>query len=95
MYSVKDYQLINKYYFNIIELHPYCIVIQSKNTKHYWKIQSYVNSSRLYHKHKLEYEWHEQKFGSGIKHNVAGAIQSITAHDTYWMMYRHKNRADN
>ena len=85
MFSSKDIDSIDKEYFEVKEASYGCIVLQSRNTGHLWCVtgSGIGNGVTLRHKHKWADTWHPQSFYMKGRHNLAGAIKAIQAHDEF------------
>ena len=83
MISKKDVQSINTDYFCIIEATPFYMVLQSKNTGHYWHLLESTaaghTSFRIQHKHHREDSFHPQTSAPSIE----AACRYIYSHDAF------------
>lgn len=81
MFADKDILKIDTEYFRIIQIRPFAVTLQSKNTKHCWHIldQTYFGRSTclIYHTHKINTSYHLHGHASCL----LGAIHLIQVHD--------------
>lgn len=100
MFNSKELAAIDRNYFVVRQATPYVVVVQSKNTGHYWKIDPYEytpgkNSCTLYHKHSFHDAYHRHKSGG----TLADCLNEIKGHDSYQLQknfardYRRAKRA--
>ena len=83
MFTRKD--LLSMDYFNVISEDMYGNwILQSKNTEHCWKIDYDGVGYDLYHKHRIEDDFHYQT-GIGTLYDV---VLYIVSHDEYQMRGR-------
>lgn len=83
MISKKDIQSINRDYFNIIEANSFYMVLQSKNTGHFWYILESVAAGhrtfRIQHKHHSRDPFHPQTSARSLP----DAYRYIYGHDAF------------
>lgn len=93
MFSQKDIKSIDRSYFNVISAGCYCIVLQSKNSKHYWSINheeySHFSTCRVCHKHNYSDPFHPHR----NRPNLQSALADIRSHDSYQINVRDKEKA--
>lgn len=87
MFQKQEYACLDPKYFHIIVKGERDITIQSKNTGHYWYLQSTGASGSLavliYHKHRCSHPYHRH----GQSTSLAAAIRAIERHDR-WKLAR-------
>lgn len=82
---ISEHQIngIDKSYFSILEATPFYLVLQSKNTGHYWHILESTaaghTSFRIQHKHHREDSYHQQTSAPSIE----AACTYIMKHDAF------------
>ena len=83
MFAEKDTMKIGTEYFRVIQISPYTITLQSKNTKHCWHIldQTYYGRSSclIYHTHSINTSYHLHGHASCLD----SAVYLIQNHDRY------------
>jgi len=87
LFTSKELKSINRKYFIIHDLSPTTIVIQSRNSRHYWKLHSQyepTSKCKILHSHHGDHDYHEH----GKAGSLANAIHQICAHDSYQLTYR-------
>ena len=81
--SRSDIRQIDTHYFNIIEATPFFIVLESKNTGHFWHLlHTDLNgrvSYRISHKHHRQDSFHPQS----SSRSITAACKYIKKHDLY------------
>lgn len=91
MITNNELKIIDPNYFNIIQLGPFAIYIQSKNTGHYWGIllSKYptFRNFQIHHKHHSHNEYHRHSDASSIK----AAIEHIKDHDAFHINKKKNN----
>ena len=88
MFTREDLSSIDTSYFKLINTGCFVIVLQSRNTKHYWALQSgsEYTSCEILHKHGAEGSYHIH----GRAKNLADAIGQIRRHDQFQLQGRKK-----
>lgn len=83
MFTKKDIKSIDRNYFTVFFVGCFCIVLQSKNTKHIWSInhEEFGEQKRcvICHKHNEYDAYHFQRYAK----NIDCAISKIKEHDFY------------
>ncbi len=92
MFTQQDYRVIDRNYFNILELSPSYIRFQSKNTRHFWRIFAKgVNRNRrclIQHSHGAYDGFHNH----AEKNSLYGAINDVISHDTFQLSERRREK---
>ena len=85
MFTKQQIESLDKEYFNILSAFAHIIVLQSRNTGHFWSITGtgYGDEVKIQHKHNKSSPWHDQAFYIKCRHNLEGAIKAIKKHDMY------------
>ena len=84
MFTTKDFSVIPRDYFIILNQGAFSVTLQSKCTKHCWHLIPYGAGYDLMHKHHMEDKYHYQtSFG-----NLFDAILDIVDHDEYQLRGR-------
>lgn len=85
MFHERDKQVLDKFYFNIVQTGAYDVTIQSKNTGHFWYIHNpeipREDTCIIFHKHRVSYPYHRH----GKARNLRQAIRKIKGHDVFQM----------
>lgn len=86
MFTKTDVASIEKSYFNTIFAGCFVIVLQSKNTNHFWVLQSgsEYSSVNILHKHNKKDIYHQH----GRAKNLTIAIKDIKKHDVFQLNNR-------
>ena len=83
MIDNNDIASIDTEYFDIKEKRAYSLVLQSKNTGHYWylleRIYNGKQSFSIYHKHNVGDAYHPQK----SRPSISACCEYIKEHDTF------------
>lgn len=79
VYSKTDLFLIQNPYFNVLQRNPDCFEVQSKNTRHFWKIEDKGDYLKMLHRYSENEKYHYQTcFGP-----IEDALLYIAMHDNY------------
>lgn len=93
MFQKRDYTCLDPKYFHMIVKGKREITIQSKNTGHYWYLQSTGRPGKLavliYHKHRYSYPYHRH----GQSGTLPKAVRSIIHHDRYQLTKERRTAA--
>lgn len=93
MFTKKEIESLDRHYFNIRFAGGYCVVLQSKNTKHIWSIHheeiGKIRHCIIYHKHNDSDSYHIQ----GNARNMECAITKIMDHDDFQLKGRKEKAA--
>ena len=89
MFTKKELGAVDTDYFSVFEKTPLYVRIQSKNTRHYWRIfcpgmGEKKSKCLVQHAHGVYDGFHVH----GYENSLAAAIKSIKAHDKYQMTHR-------
>ena len=84
MFSAHELNNIDRRYFNIEKISPGYIILQSKNTFHYWYLKSNSQSVTILHSHFGPCNFHEH----GKAPTLHSALSQIQKHDKYQMEHR-------
>ena len=92
MFDQKDFEQIDKEYFEVLNMTGSHIILKSKNTGHSWDLYctdwAHGRVIQVFHKH-YDHDWfHEQR--KIHPSNVAYAQTRIKKHDEWYL--RHKKR---
>lgn len=83
MIEIEEIQEIDEQYFLILARNPYCILLRSRSTGHYWHLlERLSNGHRTFvisHRHHVSDPFHIQKNRPSIK----SCCEYIQGHDTY------------
>ena len=92
MFSRNELNSISADYFTVLELTPLYVRIQSKNTRHYWRVYaSGVGGNRkclLQHAHGPYDGFHDQCMVETLGH----ALSTIKKHDRYQLTHRPREK---
>ena len=95
MFSDTQLRSINPKRFKIITANSRNVMIQSKNTGHYWQIHTTQEPDKcscvVFHKHKRNDPYHCHCKADNLYH----AIAKIRSHDKWQLNGRNKRRKDN
>ena len=83
MIEQPDIEIVDKEYFEIVEVKDFILVLRSKSTGHYWcLLEQMCNGHRTFrisHRHKKTSPYHFQR----NKPSVAACCEYIKSHDAY------------
>ena len=83
MIDNQDIESIDTEYFDIKEKRTYSLVLQSRNTGHYWYLLERVyndhRSFLIYHKHDIAKAYHPQK----SRPSISACCEYIKEHDAF------------
>lgn len=84
MSASRDFMLIDRNYFNVLQSSVFSVTVQSRNTGHYWHIVpfEYVPgkiSCIIYHNHHYGMDYHARGHGGSLQ----DCLIKIMSHDTY------------
>ncbi len=85
MFEKKEFEYIDREYFQVINETCYHLILKSKNTGHTWDITCKDNpggrSLVILHKHKDDYPFHEQP--TMLPRSIEDARDMIKEHDAW------------
>lgn len=87
MISSKQLNSIDRRYFNVLEANSGFVILQSKNTQHFWYIKTTDNQSEkvsILHSHFGNNSYHHHDSAN----NLQSAIKKIKSHDAYQIKHR-------
>lgn len=86
MFSLQQLNSIDRKYFMVFESAPYLLVLKSKNTRHYWRIQptGKKNQCSIYHSHCGDCNYHFQCNSKDLEES----LKTIREHDKYQLTHR-------
>lgn len=90
MFQTKDLSSLDYNYFDVINPGCFNVIIQSRNTNHYWSIlhEEFPTFQHciIYHKHKANSQYHYHGHASNLKK----ALEQIKSHDAFQLNGRKK-----
>ena len=94
MFNKSELSSIDREYFTVLSANAFQVTLQSKNTLHEWYILSredrvngkLIRTCMIYHRHNRRDGFHPQ----GSASTLAGAMNKIKEHDTYFLNRRTK-----
>lgn len=94
MFNRSDLATIDREYFTVLSANAFQVTLQSKNTLHEWHILAredrvhgkLIRTCMIYHRHNRRDGFHPQ----GSASTLAGAMNKIKEHDTYFLNRRTK-----
>lgn len=84
MFSRRDFEKVDRNYFEILQATAHNLILRSKNTGHEWCISTtcVCGSYTLLHRHKSTDSWHPHARTTGT-YGFKGCIDEIQSHDQY------------
>ena len=90
MIEQSDIEIVDKEYFEIVEIKDFILVLQSRNTGHYWclleRIYNGCRTFQISHRHHPSDPFHRQK----SKPSIETCCDYIKSHDAYQLVKEHK-----
>lgn len=87
MFNMYELEIIDRKYFDVLQMDIYDVTLRSKNTGHYWRLHSPVMDSGecgIFHKHFRQNDFHKQCRAKSLRR----AIKIIKDHDRYQIEVR-------
>lgn len=84
MFSPQQLNTIDRRYFNVEAISPGYIILQSKNTFHYWYLTPNNSGVTIQHSHNGNVNYHMHARAKSL----SSAINKIKSHDTYQLTHR-------